>query len=220
MRGMSEFFVLERPRLDQSTAPTDYLKADPFHVGEPPQSPRCGSFVGSRPWLPPYRVELTRWGPRFGDIVFGSGASLLVSERFARVWQQRGLVGLSGFDPVEVAKVSRRTRQGDFTPPQYRRVSVLRSRAAVDEARSGIEWEGGHAVCSECRLRGLGSVIRRLCRVVLEPEPPATEDLFYARGLGGVILASERFKALSDEQGFLNTLLIPATEFSFEYRYD
>jgi hypothetical protein len=160
--------------------------------------------------LPPYRVEIETWGKAFGDVVFGFGTDLLVSERFASLWKEAGLVGLDGFDPVEIVKVVRRARLKD-DPPRYFRVDVVRSRAAIDDAASALEREG-ESVCPDCRL---GGIIHRARRIVLEPSPLPVEDVFVARGLPGTILASERFRAFCISQNILNAVLIPASEFSF-----
>jgi hypothetical protein len=52
--------------------------------------------LGSIRWLPPYRVEIETWGEAFGDVVFGRANDLLVSERFAFLWEEARLVGIDG----------------------------------------------------------------------------------------------------------------------------
>ena len=214
------YFVLENPTLADSGSAkfvTDFLEADPFVLGESARCPACGGLLHNRMWMPPHRVELTAWGPRFGDVAFGSVDDFLVSARFVDAWAASGLVGLTGFDPVEIVKVSQRTKGGDVLPPAYWRVNTPFSRAAIDEQASGIRWEGGGSICSECRFRGYGSTIKRLDRVVLETAPRPAEDIFFARGLWGVRIASERFATFCAEHEFLNVKLTSAENFSFRY---
>lgn len=213
---MLKLFVLSQSKVDQSRGETDYVRIEPIMLGPPLVCPVCGQMVSGRVWLDPHRVELRRWGRRFGDIVFGPGDHLLVSERFVNAWAQSRLTGLTGFDPVEIVKVTRRG-EGEDIPPAYWHVEAVRSKAAIDEQRSGIEWDGDQTVCRECRFRGDDCEIIRLDRVILEPEPLPTEDLFYPRGLWGVLLASDRFAEFCLQHQFLNALLIPAEDFSFRY---
>lgn len=64
-------------------ATTDFLPSEPHNVGDAPRCPACNRFVGMLRWQPPFRVEVETWGSTFGDIAFGPGDSLLVSEGLA-----------------------------------------------------------------------------------------------------------------------------------------
>lgn len=187
---------------------TSYREADPVRMGEAPFCPACGRAIGARRWLPPYRAEMETWGEAFGDIVFGPAMDILVSERFTLLWERAGLVGLEGFDPVEIVKVVRHGRlDGDL--PQYFHVDVARSEAAIDDSSSTIVRDD-EPICPDCRL---GGIIKHVCRVVLEPSPVPVEDLFVARGLPGTVLASERFRDFCTTQRILNAVLVPARNY-------
>jgi hypothetical protein len=208
---VSDLFVLRNPKSEESSALTDFVQAERLRVGEAPRCETCRRAIGSLPWLPPYRVNLSTWGSRFGDIAFGPGDDLLVSERFAAEWNTSELVGLQGFDPAEAVRVVRH-RRFDGPVPIYLRVSVTRSSTAVDESRSGIERQNG-GVCPDCRLGGL---VTRIRRVVLESGPVA-EDVFIARGLPGIYLASRRFYTFCRANGISNAVFTPSVDYSVNW---
>jgi hypothetical protein len=186
-------------------ATTDFLAGAPHNVGEAPECPACNRAIGMREWLPPYRVEIDVWGKTFADIASGPGLDLLVSERFASLWCEEGLVGLEGFDPVEIVRVRRRRRTPD-TPPRYFRVSVVQSDTTVDPVQSGMRWESPE-LCEVCREDGL---LNGWERIVLEG--PARENVFMARGLPGTILADDRFHAFCETYDIKNARLIPGPD--------
>jgi hypothetical protein len=158
-------------------------------------------------------VELTVWGSEYGDVAFGPSDELLVSERFADLYKSQGLSGLEGFHKVKIVKVKRRgdSRLRD-SPPKYFCVEVKRSRAAIDIAASGLVLEAP-PTCDECR----SGLVMRTVGVVLEKGTWSGEDIFIARGLGGTILASERFKAFFDKYHVNNGVLVDARKYSFDF---
>ena len=60
-------------------------------------------------------------------------------------------------------------------------------------------------------------MVKRLRRIVLQPNSWSGEDVFFARGLPGTILTTERFKSLSDSAELANCSLVLAEAFSFNY---
>jgi len=197
-------FLLERHRRSTGEATTDFLQGDPQNVGDAPRCEVCGSFIGMLRWEPLLRAEIETWGTKLGDLAFGPGDSFLVSERFKALWERERLVGLHGFEPIEVVKVRHRGKRIKDGPPQYVRVFVSRSAVALDQERSGIQWTTP-PTCSACRE---GRGLKGWERIVLEAEP--LEDLFEARGLPGQVLASERFKRFCEEHAITNCPLVPA----------
>jgi hypothetical protein len=77
---------------------------------------------------------------------------------------------------------------------------------------SGVVRDGEPA-CEECRI---GGITKRISRVVLEADWSG-EDVFFARGLPGTILVSERFKLLCDHGGLANCALVAAEDFGFNH---
>jgi hypothetical protein len=210
-----QFYVLENPRIKDSAFATDFLKEEPVIQGEPSRCELCGRFVGMIPWLAPHRAMIEPWGREYGDIVFGFGFGLLVSEKFKNAWLRSTLKGLEGFDPVEILKV-RKHKKIATPPPRYFLVSVQRSRAAIDAAASGLERDESTEVevCPECRK---GGGVKRTRRVVLQRSTWSGEDIFIARGLPGTYIASERFKDFCERNQVKNAVLIPALEYSFDF---
>src|SRR4029078_8184867 len=100
----SSFYILEQHPVDTTDAETEFFSLKPDNTGDAPRCPTCGDYIGMCRWLPPYQVELKLWGWHFGDIAYGAGLNVLVSERFRALYEEHELVGLTGFEPV------RRTR--------------------------------------------------------------------------------------------------------------
>lgn len=203
-------YLLERNGPEVGEATTDFLQADPHRVGDGLVCGACGQPIGMLRWEPPLRAEVETWGSKFGDMAFGPGDSFLVSERFERLWEREGLVGLHGFEPVAIVKVRHRGKRIKEALPKYLRVWAGRSDVAVDVVQSRIQWVSPPApACEVCRG---GGIKKGWERIVLEGEPK--ENLFVARGLSGQLLADERFRQFCDKHAITNCPLIPAEEAS------
>lgn len=206
------YFVLQNTKAGRGDAVTDYLPVDGSRTGDAPRCAVCGKFVGMLPLLLPVRVELEAWGSRWGDVAFGPGDQILVSDKLKRLFTEAGLVGFTRFDPVEIVK-THRLRSGAGDPPEYWLASIQRSLAALDETASDLIRDETPR-CEECRL---GGVLKRVRRVILEPGTWSGEDVFIARGLPGTILVSERFKRLCEDNDLANCSLVGAEEFGFDH---
>lgn len=218
------FYVLEKPRagtVEDRQAGTDFLKAyipgtETIRTGDAPTCPQCGGHIGMLTWLPPYEGELECWGREFGDIVPKvNGQDLLISERFKVLYEEFGLTGLTGFDPVEILRVKKRYRRMHGELPKYFRVDAARSRAAVDQRRSGYVWKVP-PTCDECRL---ARDWRRKEAIIIEPGTWSGEDIFVPRG--GPLLVSARFKEFCETHQIRNAILIPSEQYwSDAYPYE
>jgi len=217
-RRAMKFYVLESPDLGEEQEPrlavTDFVPEDPVNRGDPQLCPVCQKPIGMLPWLPPYRVELEFWGREPGDIAF-FGGELLISHRFQHLWKQARLVGLSGFERAEVVKTKSYGKKKGIKPlGDYYMVRIARSRAAVDDEASELVRPQGLA-CQECR-RGDPE---RAKRIVIEENTWSGEDIFYARGLPGRIMTSERYRGFHIENKINNGILIEASEYDFDWRF-
>lgn len=206
------FFVLDSPKAVGGAAVTDFVPVDGAQYGEAPRCVSCGGYLGMMPLMPPLRVDLETWGMNFGDIAFGPAEEVLVSDRF---WKQYTLSGLTGLVHVGLAEVVsvRSHRRMSERAPRYQCCRVVRSSAAIDDVKSDLEREG-LSTCGDCRL---GGVLKRAKRVVLESSSMAGEDIFFARGLPGTILASERFERFCRESSVSNCMLVAADSYSFDH---
>lgn len=207
-----KFFVLQNPKADRGDAVTDYLPVEGSRTGDAPRCSVCGKFLGMLPLLPPVRVELEAWGPRWGDVAFGPGDQLLVSDKLKKLFTEAGLVGFVRLDPVEIVRATRR-KPGAGDPPNYWLASIQRSRAALDESASGLVRDEA-PTCEECRV---GGIIKRARRIFLQAGAWSGEDVFFARGLPGTVLVSERFKRLCQDNDLANCSLVAAETFSFDH---
>ena len=207
-----QFYVLDNQPAQDSDVRTEFFMAGRTKVGKAPTCPACGVAIGSLPVLPPRRVELELWGRHYSDLAFGGGDDVLVSTRFRDAFLRSGLTGFSGFAPVEVEKVIARFRKIPKPTPSYFEAIPGRSRAAVDDRASGLDYEE-RWTCDECRT----GFMERMRRLVFEPGTWSGEDVFIARGLPGTIITSERFKQLCDREAFTNCVLIPAAHYHFDF---
>lgn len=206
------FFVLKNPKAGNGIAVTDFLPIDGSVTGDAPQCAKCGKFLGMRPLLPPIRVELETWGTECGDIAFGPGDEILMSVRVRDCFREFGLTGIIDLGPVEIVNVnSHRKLRGNVS--SYRCCRVSRSRAVIDDVKSDLQTEEPWA-CEECRI---GGIIKRGSHFVLENGSWSGEDIFFARGLPGIIMTSERFAVFCQQSDVLNAQLFPAGEFAFDY---
>jgi hypothetical protein len=207
-----QFYVLKpEPIAEYQFARTDALKTDGTFYGDAPRCQACGKFIGMRSWLPPYRIDLEVWGRQFADVVV-TGTDLLVSERFKKAWEQSNLIGLSGFDVIEISRIKRHWK-AIGAPNAYFRAVVHRSQTEIDFAASGFEWIN-KPTCPTCRL---GDVVKRWERLAIDYSTWTGEDIFIARGLPGEIFVSERFKKFSDHNRITNVSLIPAENFGHDF---
>ena len=207
------FFVLTDRVTNGSDPDTEFVYTEGSPLGTPASCHVCGMPIGMIPLVPPIRVELTVWGSRFGDVVFGPGHELLVTQNFWHCFSRSGLRGLIHIDRAEITRLKARSQLQDALPT-YECCRVVHGTAAIDECASRLIRIPPGWQCEECRR---GGVVKSLERIVLEQATWGGEDLFRARGLRGEILASERFKRFCDDMGFQNCNLIPAESYSISW---
>jgi len=206
------FYVIKKPR-KETRYDTEFAYLKPHPRGDAPRCPVCGGYTGMLTALPPYNIELELWDTGYGDIAFGPGNHILVSERFKILWEEHVLAGLDGFAPVSIEKVIKHVRF-EASPPEYYLTSVVQSEAVIDQIQSGFEWESGEEPkCDHCRLGG----IKRWKRIVLEPDTWSGENLFRPRGLSGTIMVDQRFKEFADQFKITNCCLIPSEEYARDF---
>jgi hypothetical protein len=207
-------YVLAKPKMD---TPEDLLggmraiKEEDFSTGEALRCPKCNRFLTMLKWLPPYRVELERWGREFGDFA-DIGEDMIVSERFAQAFPNSGLKGLSAFEPVEVVRVIHHLGRPSQPLSRYFKAAVTYSPTAVDQRTSGYVWVDESKVCPVC----LWGKLKRYARIVIKQETWNGDDIFYPRGGTGPMV-SERFKAFFERHAFLNAVFKPADQESYDY---
>lgn len=184
-----------------STFDTEFLPTEDASYGKAPTCEVCGEILDSREWLPPYTIELTLHGSEWGDLAFFSESRFVMSERAVNAFLNEGLSGLGDCAAVTVAR--RKGGRGK-PPPQYFRVKISRSTAAVDDARS-IVARTHPVTCSTCR----GSGIDAVHGFAIEAGTWSGEDVFVARGLPGSVVVSERFRRFAQEHMLTNLTLTP-----------
>lgn len=207
-------YVLKQTSGTTGDAVTDFLEATGSRTAEAPRCPVCRDYVGMRPLVPPIRVDIEAWGREWGDLAFGVGDQILVSERFRLAFVERELRGIARFDPATIVSV-RTHHPGLTSPPAYFLATIRRGNAAVDDIASGLVREP-QSDCPSCRA----GLIKRVSRIVLEAGTYLREDLFFARGLPGIILATESILTLCKDQNLRNCICIPAADFSFDFYPD
>ncbi|GIK54323.1 MAG: hypothetical protein BroJett014_32960 [Planctomycetota bacterium] len=206
------FYVVLKPRSIDTVLCTEFLTHGEPNLAKAPKCPRCGLSYSLMRWLPPYRAELETWERGFSDIAFGSGPSLLVSQRFRALFLASKLRGLSGFDPVEVVKIKRHKKfKGD--PPPYFHVQVAYSQARIDIKASGMEWGEGLVPCPECHAT---RNVKRWQRLLIEPGTWSGEDVFIARGLNRE-MCSPAFKEFCDTNDLIGVVFLPSEHYAYDH---
>ena len=206
------FFVLEHELWGAHD--TTFIKDSPANSAAAPRCPMCGTILGMRLWLPPYRGEVELHGGAFGDFIDGPAYDVLLSERMAEAFRAEGLTGLHGFHPVEMVRVRVRGRRKKSQPlevPRYFAATPCFGRAAVDEERSRLRIREP-MTCAECRTIEVDSIHG----YSLLPGTWAGEDVFRPRGIQGFIVVSERFASFVQRHALTNMKLIPAEEFVWD----
>jgi hypothetical protein len=211
--AMVKFYVFDDdPLASPEDAHTNAYDVLSKH-GEATHCPVCNKCLSSLPLLPPVRFELDLFGHYFADVAFTGGDDILISDRLRDLSIRMQLVGLHTFLPAEIVHIRSRKRKLVNKCPRYFLASISRSRTAIDTKSSEFEWESGPE-CLECRQ---GGIIKRWSRIIIEPGTWAGEDIFYARGLSGTIIVTERFRDMYLEHGFRNGVFIPAEEFGHDF---
>jgi hypothetical protein len=211
-----KFYYLETlPKDPYRSSAVEVYDLEHKNKGPAPKCGVCGAYIGPYQYLPPFLVELELEAgvTQYGDLIDYSGDALLVSDKFKNLWEREDLIGLSGFHEIKIKRI-KGIRRAKEACPQYYHVSVARSRAAIDAKASVLIRDGSKPICPECRT---GGIIKRMARIVLEPNTWSGEDIFIARGLPGTVLVTERFKEFSDGHRFKNVLLIDAKDYSFDF---
>jgi hypothetical protein len=184
----------------------------PEHEGDAPHCSDCGIALGSLTWLPPYRAKIEATVGKLGDWARGPGNSRLVSERFRHAWEERKLIGIEAFTPLERIRV-RPARLGKPSPVFYH-IQPSIFTATIDFARS--TFKPGRPRCDTCRsLYGYKSVNG----FRIDEATWTGEDMFRPRGVTGMVIVTERVKQLRDDYDLKNVELTPTEEYSYPPDY-
>ncbi len=182
-----------------------------------PRCPACGNTVGSLVWVPPHRIKLSSAKPeKWGDFLWGAFSSVMVSERFRRIYEKEGLRGITHWwPPAELVRMGTK-KTGDLVPkpPTYYLMRINWDGAAMDDSASGLVVKYPEKrECSYCKQSG--RILLKRKGIVLEAGSWEGDDMFHARGAGG-ILVSERFKEVAQTHKLKNVLLTRADKYAYD----
>lgn len=184
---------------------------EPVHIGtsdDCAKCPKCGASVSMLPWLPPFRASLRAYGKQLGDVTFQS-TEIVVSEKFRQVWTEARLKGIDTFHPLERIRV-RPARLGRKTPTYFlARLKQFGTR--VDLNRSLIEYNGPFA-CTYCLEANVDSIRG----FAIDEASWTGEDIFYAWGMPGSIIVTDRVRQLRDDHDLKNIRLTPVEKFVWD----
>lgn len=204
------FYVLGK--IPAGPCRTVFLPMEPDNNGDAPHCSVCGTCVGMLTWLPPYRARIDASNGKLGDVTSTLGDSMLVSERFRHAWEERKLIGIKAFTPLERIRV-RPARLGKPSPVYYH-IAPATFTAAIDFARS--HFVPTSLLCDTFRtLRGFRSV--KGFRI--EEATWTGEDMFRPWGLDGKVIVTERVKQLRNDYDLKNVELTPTEEYSYPPDY-
>jgi hypothetical protein len=211
---MMNFYVWQNPPPGdpkERASTVEWLPEDGAPRGPAPQCEACGTYLDKLKLIPPVGAELETWGKEYGDVAFGLGNEILVSERFLKAYETSGLVGLMDFSPAVIKRIIKRRRPAGSVPA-YFFCRAVRGRATMDEVKSGFvrlkPW-----TCDVCRL----APYRRYFSIHFEPDTWGGEDVFIPRGLRAFVVVTERFKAFCEQHKFLNCHFFAAEDFGCDF---
>lgn len=204
-----QFYIMQNKRFND----VDYAYGEQIDLrtGDFDKCEFCGLPISMRKWLQPRKVKLSK--PSFGDFVYGTFPAFLVSERFREEYNRSGLNGILNFDEVEVVKVNNK-RFDLLNPPQYYHVTIVRSKSLIDEELSKLVRDG-EPECNVCRT---GGILQSLDGIFLLPGTWGGEDIFYANGLSGIIITSNRFREFVLSNKFTNVNLLPSEDYKMNFQ--
>jgi hypothetical protein len=113
--------------------------ADPVNLGDPLYCSKCGEPMSWKKWLNPKSVLLEK--PKYGDFVYGTFDTFLVSENFKAKYQKSGFKGIEKFDMVQVKKVRLQRKSSIKKPPDYFHVEIKMTNTLVDYEKSKYIWD-------------------------------------------------------------------------------
>lgn len=187
-------------------------QAEPVKYGAADECPQCHGPVTMRKWLPPHFLRLSSAHPqRWGDLIWGTMSPFVVSSRFKQAYKTKGLEGVVRFGPAcKIVRLGNRKPQDLLVPlPEYHLVTIYWNGANLDDARSG-------ALRTEVTCSFDRDSVRKLERIVLEPNSWQGADLFGVRGLPGLTLATDKFKRMVDDYSITNVMLIPIEKYGYD----
>lgn len=212
-----EFFVInKRPSNDvePSFCRTDFTYDESVLKAGAPQCPECGAYVGMLQARPPFRVHLETWGNCYGDFAFWM-SDFLVSEKVRNAYRDSRLTGLSEFVPTEVVSTTKHVCNKTDRPEYFRTIPSVGA-ARIDVSASGVRWRDSRRPSCHCCF-GNGGPLEGWDRIVVDEDSWNGDDIFYAYGIPGALLATLRFKAWADKHEFKNLDWRNAEEYSHSY---
>jgi hypothetical protein len=201
-----EFFVINKTPKDDNdprSCRTNFEYDDSVKKSDAPTCAECGSFIGMLRAFPPYRVHLETWGTGYGDFAFWM-TDFLVTKRVCDAFRGTSSTGLSDFSATEILT---HTNHGGVVadPPAYFRTIPPIGSARIDVTASKVEWQDDERpTCAFCL--GNGGPLKSWSRIVLEERSWNGDDIFYAYGIPGVLLATSRFIDWVENNQFKNLI--------------
>lgn len=83
--------------------------------------------------------------------------------------------------------------------------------AAVDEDHSAVD-RSEDVACKRCRSAGVDAIHG----FVLDPDTWTGEDIFFARGLPGTLIATNRFREFVERNGLTNIRFTPTESYEWD----
>ena len=196
---MVEFWVFERLTAKSTQV---YAETVDAKYGDAPRCPVCRGFIGSRSWIPPFRVRLRpgRDSARPGDVVTGAGFdAFLGSQRFVDAWHAAGLTGVKSWESVAIL---------GYEGPSFYKASLNTPTAVADVSKMQVEYLHGPPSCPQCQRADL----KGYSGIVVEEETCGDDDLFSLTNISQ-LLASENVHRLANDEELVGMTLTPARVF-------
>ena len=189
----------------------DAEEVDPV-LGDGGKCPLCGRPVGSKKWMEPRRIKLSN--SRFPDrISWWISDPPILSESVKDAYKREGLTGIKEFIPVEVVKVSRKSKKA-LPPPFYFSAEIPFNESVRVDVNNTVrigepkEWK-----CELCNP--FETTCDRLEQLRLDTSKWDGTDVLQVYAVG--IIYSERFYELVKRYNFTNFNLVDIEEYKKNY---
>jgi hypothetical protein len=198
------FYVLEA-RIGSEYETEFVATAD--NVGEAPRCPSCGRHVGSLPWSPPFNAEVTAHGRAYGDVAFGAGCELLLSETAVQAF-----ASLPAFPRAEPASITVPVGTAAGSWPAYFVVRPCLTAVAIDEGASKVFREPrALPLCSRC-----SAPVGKIDGFAIDESSWEGEHLFRSAHLVGVTIVTQRLVDIAEQSRLRNVTATPSEEYLYD----
>ena len=175
-----------------------------YNTGKAKICQECNNPISMLEWLPPYEINVSK--KNLGDLIFGTYAGFLVSNRFKDKFEKTNLNGLHEFNKVDLYYRNKLLTEEYYYP----KISMIT--AFIDTKRVKFE---NKKLCNTCQKGS--SVLSGINGVYFLNYNQINKDIFFTTTLGeSFIIISEYFNKFLKKNNFNNIELVNASKYVWD----